>query len=209
MEIYAFANLLNKHYPKNGIRFQPDGVRVLVVEGQDIARGALPGSIPQRDYFYNLRFLDDFPQVTHWAFGDAWTQRVKIAPPRYRAHEWDGFMYFASEEDAGMYVVEQSFETPPAPYITLPMPDNFRVPINFGLKVTLARMLLAALDDDLPYDQWHIVTSLVERQDVPRVLAQDVRTTWGFIFRNTPTDLRQALCDWQGLRQPTPQGEKA
>ncbi len=200
MEIYAFANLLNEDYPKNGIRFRPDGGRDLVVEGRAVDQGMLPNAILPRAYFYHLRFLDDFPQVTHWAFGDAWTQRVKIAPPRHRSGVWDGLMYFASDEDAGAYVVERSYETPPAPYVTVPMPTHFRVPINFGLKVALARMLLAALDDDLPYDRWHTVTSLVRCADVPRVLAQDVRTAWGFRFKNTPTDLRRTLCEWQGLR---------
>ncbi|RME48501.1 MAG: hypothetical protein D6796_06180 [Caldilineae bacterium] len=204
MELIGFGNLKNEYYPRNGIAFAPDGGRQLFFEGQAVAQGVLPGTfrdkVQVRDYFYNLRFLEDFPQVTHWAFGDAWTQQVLIHRPKKDGDALWGMMHFASEEDTGQYVIERSFEMPPAPYITVPMPTNFSVPINFPLKLVLAQLLLQALDDNAAYDRWYFVTSLVERGDVPKVLPTDIRTAYGFRFKNTPTDLRAALCDWQGLR---------
>ena len=195
----GFGNL--KKQSSNGIEFGPDGERCLYSKEKLVARGVLDEVPPPRDYFYNLRFLDDFPQVTHWAFGDAWTQQVLIHKPKAQDSDtlW-GQIHFASEEDTGVYVIERSYETPPAPYITVPMPAQFDVSINFPLKLVLARLLLQALDDNAVYDRWYFVTSLVESKDVPTVLVKDVRTTYGFRFKNTPVDLRSALCDWQGLR---------
>ncbi len=201
MDIIGFGNLRNEHFPNNGIQFTPQGGRELYFEGRAVARGVLPGPFERRAYFYDLRFLDDFPQVTHWAFGDAWTQQVMLRRPKTQEGEaLYGLMHFASGEDTGQYVVERSYETPPAPCITVPMPSLFDVPINFPLKLALAQLILQALDDNAAYDRWYVVTSLVERADVPAVLPADIRTACGFRFKNTPTDLRAALCDWQGLR---------
>jgi hypothetical protein len=61
-------------------------------------------------------------------------------------------------------------------------------------------MAFAALDDDLPYDQWHFVTSLLQRDEVADVLATDMAACYGFRIKGVANDLRQALCDLQGIR---------
>lgn len=198
-ELIGFGNL--KKDTLNGIEFASDGTRRLYSKGRVIAQGVLTGTFPALDYFYELRFVDDFPLVTHWAFGDAWTQQIMLKEPKKDGDSLWGLICFASEDDTGIYVIERSFEMPPAPYITVPLPTNFNTPLNFPLKLVLAQLLLQALDDNAAYNRWYFVTSLVERQSVSKVFPTDIRTTYGFRFKNTPTDLRQALCEWQGLRK--------
>ena len=207
-ERFGFAQL---EKDGNGIAFQ-DGKRVLLLRGQVVAEGAWRESADPRDYFYHLRFLDDFPQITHWAFGDAWTGPIRIERPRRTdADTLEGLVYFGDEDDFGVYRIERAYDSPvravdvseqrlPPPWVTAPLPRLFDVPLNLPLRLIVARAVTAALDDNWPYGQWHTVSSAVEREHVPQVLTQDVGATYGFRLKGIPTDLREALCVLQGLR---------
>lgn len=195
----------------NGIAFQ-QGRRVLLLRGQSVAEGRLPRRIAPRDYFYHLRFLDDFPQVTHWAFGDVWTGPIRVERPRrVDADTLEGLVYFGDEDDFGVYRIERAYDPPvraldvgehrlPPPWVTTPLPRLFDVPLNLPLRLIVARAVTAALDDGWPYGQWQVVSSAVEREHVPQVLTQDVGAAYGFRLKGTPTDLREALCALQGIR---------
>ena len=209
--LIGFGNL-KKNSP-NGIEFR-DGKRTLYFQGQAVAHGQMAGEFAPRDYFYNLRFLDDFPAIPHWAFGDAWTQRLKIErPKRDNEDELSGWVYFGDEDSKAVYVITRAWDIYPVravepgepfsrpPWVQAPLPPLFNEPLNIPLRLIVARAVLAALDDNWPYDQWQLVTSLVEREHVPQVLASDVAITYGFRLRGVPMDLRQALCEFQGLRQ--------
>lgn len=199
-ERFAFATL--KRDTPNGIEFQ-DGKRMLYHQGQPIAEGRLSATLSPYDYYYNLRFVEDFPQITHWAFGDAWTQKVLIHKPNAFSGDLVGSIHFASEDDTGTYIIERNFGgvgMDTAPIVQPPMPSLFHIPLNLPLRIALAKMILWALDDDLPYDQWHFVSSLVPRDDVPQVFAPDIVAAHGFHLRAVPDDLRLALCQLQGIR---------
>lgn len=215
--LIGFGNLKKKFASgvefRNGIEFCEDGKRRLHFQEQVIAEGVLPGDFEPRDYFYNLRFLDDFPAIQHWAFGDAWTQRIKVLrPKRDSADTLTGFICFGDDDTLAPYVIERAYdwypmraypldETPPTPpWLQIPLPPLFDIAINLPLRLILARAVLAALDDNWPYDQWRFVTSIVEREHVPDVIVPDVAIAYGFRLRGIPLDLRQALCDFQGLR---------
>lgn len=209
METIGFGNLRKDNL--NGIEFQ-DGTRVLYFQGKVVARGALKDTLAPRDYFYHLRFLDDFPQVRLWAFGDAWTQRIKVEKPKRSGDELSGWVCFGSDDERGFYSIERAYDPYPPralapgeqwifpPWVNAPLPPRFDVPLNLPLQLIVARAVTAALDDNWPYDQWLTVTSTLERDQVPHVLAQDVALSYGFRLRGVPLDLRQALCDYQGLR---------
>jgi hypothetical protein len=210
METIGFGNL--KKTSPNGIEFQ-DGKRTLYFQGQAVAQGKLKGKFEPRNYFYNLRFLDDFPQIGLWAFGDAWTQRLKVGRPKMdNEDELSGVVYFGDEDSKAVYVISRAYDVYPVraidpgesfstpPWVQAPLPPLFDVGLNIPLRLIVARAVLSALDDNWPYDQWQVVTSVLERGQVPEVLASDVALTYGFRLRGVPMDLRQALCEFQGLR---------
>lgn len=209
METIGFGNL--KKDAPNGIEFQ-NGKRTLFFQGQTVAEGALAERFEPRGYFYHLRFLDDFPQVRLWAFGDAWTQRILVERPRRDGDELSGWVRFGSDDERGFYVIERAYDRyPPAalalneprifpPWVQAPLPPRFDIPANIPLRLIVARAVTAALDDNWPYDQWMNVTSVLEREQVPHVLTQDIALTFGFRLKGYAVDLRQALCEAQGLR---------
>ena len=127
--------------------------------------------------------MDDFPQVSHWAFGDAWTQRVLIRKPDNISGDLVGTICFASEDDTGAYIIERNYGSvgmDTAPIIQVPMPSLFRIPMNLPLRIILAKMIFWALDDDMPFNQWHFVTSLVSRDEVSSVFAPGIVAAHGF-----------------------------
>lgn len=199
---------LKKDTP-NGITFE-NGRRRLYLRDQVLAEGQLPGDFTPWDYFYNLRFLQDFPGITHWAFGDAWTQRLKITRPKRRGDQLEGWVFFGDEEQRGLYIIERAFDQYPLaqapdemrlppPWVTTPLPPLFDVPLNIPLRLIVAKAVTAALDDDWPYDQWELVTSALAPEEVPQVFVTDIGI-FGFRVRGLDTDLRRALCTLQGIR---------
>lgn len=197
-EKLGFAHL--KKDKTNGILFDEEQ-RTLWVKDELIATGVLPGKIDPYPYYYNLRFLDDFPEITDWAFGSAWTQQVMIKQPRASQGELVGKFYFASEDDLGIYIIEQGHDPMKkfTPVIQVPLPNLFNHPLNIPLRILIAQMLAAALDDDMPYDQWIPVTSLVRREDVSDLFVTDMVSAYGFQIKALGNDLRQALCDLQNI----------
>lgn len=205
----GFANL--KKNGHNGILF--DGsIRRMFVMGQEVARGILKEEVSPREYFYHLRFVEDFPEVTHWAFGDTWTQRVRLeAPFLVRQDEVIGKICFASEEDTGIYLIERGYELTrsrtdahswyPVPVVDVSLPRYNNNPLNLPLRLILAKAALDALDDAWPYGQWQFVSSLIEAQAVAKVIVEDLPGTYGFRLKGLDANLRAALCDMQGLRK--------
>jgi hypothetical protein len=209
MQTIGFGNLLQNN--QNGIEFR-DGKRLLYFQGRVVAEGALPEPLAPRDYFYHLRFLDDFPQVELWAFGDAWTQRIKIERPRQDGERLSGWVCFGNDDERGYYSIERAYDAYPPraldaldnwifpPWVTAPLPPRFDIPANLPLRLIVARAVTAALDDNWPYEQWLNVTSVLGRAQVPQVFVQDIATSYGFRLAGFSTDLRRALCEAQGLR---------
>ena len=199
-EKLGFAHLMKNR--KNGILFEKDQ-RTLWFKDQQIATGVLPGRINPYTYYYKLRFLDDFPEITEWAFGSAWTQQVMIGKPRSDQGELLGKFYFASEDDRGIYIIEPRHEPLKAfaPLVQTPLPGLFNHPLNIPLRIVIAQMLIAALDDEIPYDQWIPVTSLVRREDVANLFVTDMINAYGFQIKALDNNLRLALCDLQNIQE--------
>jgi len=210
METIGFGNL--KQDAPNGIAFR-GGQRALYFGGQVVGTGVLGGEFDPYDYFYHLRFLEDFPAVRWWAFGDAWTQRIMVKPSRGEGADiLTGLVHFGDEEDAGLYVIERAYDPYPPralapgeqwifpPWVQAPLPGSFDAALNLPLRLLVARAVTAALDDNWPYDQWMTVTSVLDRIQAPQVITADVGLAYGFRIKGLPTDLRQALCELQGLR---------
>jgi hypothetical protein len=201
-ECMGFAQIKKENKP-NGILFDPkDGRRTLWLNSKKIVQGILADELAPHDYYYNLRFLDDFPDITHWAFGSAWTQKIMLKEPRQIQTELVGTLFIGSEEDQGSYIIERSYDdaNKRAPLVQTPLPALFNSLLNLPLRIVIAKMILAALDDDLPYGQWHFVTSILPREEVEEVFTSDITGSYGFRIKGVANDLRQALCELQGIR---------
>jgi hypothetical protein len=186
----------------NGILFAEDGARTLWLKNEQIAQGVLKDEFTLRDYYYNLHFLNDFPEITHWAFGSAWTQQILFRQPRPMHTELVGQVLFGNEDDQGTYIIEQSYEDAlkRAPLVQTPLPTLFNTPLNLPLRIVIAKMALAALDDDLPYEQWHLATSLLPRAEVAGLFTENISGAFGFRIKGVANNLRQTLCELQGIR---------
>lgn len=198
----GFAQLKKNRKP-NGIAFDGDGSRTLWLADQQIAGGVLPDKFDLYSYFYELRFLEDFPEIEQWTFGAAWTQKVMIEEPKTRQGELIGNAYFASEDDLGIYIIEQGHDPLMkfAPVVQTPLPKLFNQPLNIPLRIVIAQMVTKALDDELSYGEWYPVTSLLPHDDVAAVLTTDMVSTYGFQIKALGNNLRQALCDLQSISQ--------
>ena len=63
-----------------GIQWQP-GIAKLW-EGGHVTVEASHQTVSSYDFWYNLAFADCFPEVTHWWFRSAWTQKVRLTLPQ-------------------------------------------------------------------------------------------------------------------------------
>mgnify|MGYP006309275745 CR=1 FL=1 len=152
-------------------------------------------------FWHELAFAESFPQVTHWWFHSAWTQRVRLtkaqgllehSPPTIY-----GYMQFIDEEQPGQLwtITERD-----VPVIDIPYPPNEVKPVNLPLRLALARLAAGTLTDEVLPDQWLGVTSLVRSKDLAQALPTRLDALpWR--LAGVETNLREAFCRLQGMRQ--------
>jgi hypothetical protein len=178
-----------------GIQWQP-GVVKLWENGQVTAEAAHTTASPY-EFWYGLAFAGCFPDVTHWWFRSAWTQRVRLT--RLQGELADGslwgLMQFIDEHTPGqMYTIS---DTEP-PVIAVPYPPNVVHSVNLPLRIALSHLVVGIITGEVNPDQWKIVTSLVKREELDAVFPiPQVALPWQ--LEGIEISLRQALCDLQGL----------
>lgn len=158
------------------------------------------------EVWYKLLFCELFPQVTHWWFGSAWTQRVRLSgiAGTLADDSVTGLMQFVSEEQSATpWTV-----TPGSPVrVYTPLPPFDIHPLNFPLRLRLAQLVLDLIGGEIAADKWLVVTSLV----TPPELAYYLPLTSGgkLAGENWQLDdprleagesLREIFCRLQGLR---------
>jgi hypothetical protein len=105
-------------------------------------------------------------------------------------------MQFMDEHTpAGVYTIT---ETEP-PVIAVPYPPNGVQPVNLPLRMALSRLVVGVITEDVITSQWHIVTSLV-RRDQLEIVFPATRHALPWEMDGIDTLLREALCWLQGLR---------
>src|SRR4030042_720582 len=72
-----------------GIQWQP-GLVKLWERGKVTAEASHTTQSPY-EFWYNLAFADCFPEVTHWWFRSAWTQKVRLT--RLHGQMADGVLW--------------------------------------------------------------------------------------------------------------------
>lgn len=179
-----------------GIQWQL-GVAKLWESGQVTAK-AFHNSVSPYEFWHSLAFADCFPQVTHWWFRSAWTQKVRLTSLQgllFDGAAW-GLMQFMDEQTpAGMYTIT---ETEP-PVIAVPYPPNEVQPVNLPLRLALSRLVGGVITGHVSPGQWMIVTSLVRRDELEAALPTTMDALpWQLEGVDTP--LRDALCWQQGVK---------
>lgn len=198
------------HLPQQGtgIAWTPEMVILHI-------RGEAPITAPHTtktpwDFWYNLAFLTAFPQVTHWWFRSIWTGRVRLTRPGtetlapgtvYGFVEWD-----VTESDRGMYTVTEGDPL----VIDVPYPPNETQPANLPLRVQLARLVVALLQDEAQPSNWYGVSSLIPASELAAALPITIQAerqlygNWRLAYGEgqTPFTLRETLCRVMGLEPP-------
>ena len=181
----------------SGIQWQPGVVR-LYQRGQVRFEAEHDTESPYQ-FWYQLVFADVFPQVTHWWFHSAWTQKVRLTraqgllekdPPTLY-----GYMQFIDDEQPSQLwtITERDM-----PVVETPYPPNEVKPVNLPLRLALARLAVATLTDDVIADRWVGITSLLEAEQISQALPKR-RDAMTYRLAGVETNLRTAFCRLQGL----------
>jgi len=180
-----------------GIQWQP-GIAKLW-EGGHVTVEASHQTVSSYDFWYNLAFADCFPEVTHWWFRSAWTQKVRLTLPQGQLADgafW-GLLQFIDEQNPGqMYTI---IDADP-PVIAVPYPPNEVQPVNLPLRLVLSRLVTGIVTGEVIPGQWNIVTSLV-RSDLLDNIFTTTQVAIPWLMEGIETSLCQALCRLQGLNE--------
>ncbi len=153
------------------------------------------------EFWHKLAFATCFPEISHWWFRSAWTQKVRLTRALGMADSetvWGYIQFIDPQQPAQIWTVTQGER----PTIETPYPPQENQPINLPLRLALARLVAAVLCDDIVPNQWVVVTSLVSQTELSETFQTDAL---GYAYRlpGIETDLRSALCRLQGLGRPS------
>ena len=178
-----------------GIQWQPGVMKLW--ERAIITTEASHTTQSPYEFWYNLAFADCFPDVTHWWFRSAWTQKVRLTSLQGLLSDgsaW-GLMQFVDEHTpAGMYTITDT-ETP---VIAVPYPHNEVQPVNLPLRLALSRLVAGVVTGEVIPGQWNFVTSLA-RSDLLEIIFPTTQEAVPWLMEGIETPLCQALCWLQGI----------
>lgn len=162
------------HVYHNGIRtgIQLTGNKALLWDGGRRVAEANWNGKPW-DFWYNLKFVELFPQVTHWWFQSAWTHQVRVSQPQGSDVQGIyGYIQFIDEESHGniWYYDDNTY--------SVPFPPFEAQPGNLPLQISLCRLVDAVRRGQLPANEWYTVTSLVGRDELEQVFPQEWSESW-------------------------------
>jgi hypothetical protein len=188
------------YHPKlqTGIEWRPKIVR-LWDRGEVILETAHK-TTSAHHFWYDLAFVECFPEIGHWWFRSAWTQRVRLtkAQGKLSADTVWGYMQFVDAQQPGqMWTVTEG----DIPIIDTPYPPHETQPVNLPLRLALANLVSGTLTDEVVPDRWMLITSLVERDQLDLTFPV-TRNGLPFRLQGVATSLREALCGLQGIQVP-------
>jgi hypothetical protein len=186
-----------QHPLGTGIQWQP-GVVKLWERGMVTTEAPHTTQSPY-EFWHSLAFADCFPEVTHWWFRSAWTQKVRLSCLQGKLADgalW-GLMQFIDEQTPGqMYTIADTYPL----LINVPYPPNEVQPVNLPLRLALSRLVTGIITGEVIPGQWNYITSLVGSDKLELVFTTTLHAiTWHIDGINTP--LREALCWLQGLKK--------
>jgi hypothetical protein len=172
---------------------------VYLWEGGKIVESSSHKTKAAYEYFYNLCFAENFPSVSHWWFRSAWTQKVRLSGVlglMDNETAW-GYMQFI-DDSAPAQVWTASLVDGETTEIFTPFPPNEVQPVNIPLRLALARLVAGVIADEVARDEWLVITSLVQRDDLEQVFPTAVNELrWR--LEGVHSFLRRELCRAQGI----------
>ncbi|MBN2044149.1 MAG: hypothetical protein JW757_03935 [Anaerolineales bacterium] len=180
-----------------GIQWQPGVVKLW--EGGQVTAKAPHSTQSPYEFWYNLAFKDSFPEVTHWWFRSAWTQKVRLTSLQGQLADgafW-GLMQFIDEQSpAQMYTITET----KLPIISVPYPPKEVQPINLPLRLALSCLIVGIAKEVFIPNQWYIITSLVHKCHLEKAFPtrQDAIPCH---IDGIGNPLRESLCRLQGIKQ--------
>lgn len=182
----------------SGIKWEPEVVQ-LMVQGE-VTFEAEHNTDSPYEFWHELAFVEAFPEVTHWWFYSAWTQRVRLTKAQGMYQQSPptvyGYMQFINEDQPSqIWTVTQR----DVPVIDTPYPPKETKPVNLPLRLALARLVTGTLTDDVVPDRWMAVTSLVKREQLAQAFPTRIDAL-NWRLAGIETNIRRAFCDLQGLR---------
>lgn len=149
---------------ESGIEWLSTGQVRLWYKGQVVLE-ATHSTATEWQFWYELAFLEAFPQVDYWWFGSFWTGKVKlfystevIAPNIIK-----GSIQFVDDEtEPGQWTLfsgDAKTLTPAQIFTDLPPFEDSLA--NFPLRLKLAELVVELMQGDIPANEWQLATSLV------------------------------------------------
>jgi hypothetical protein len=116
---------------------------------------------------------------------------------------WGWMQFIDDEEEPQPWSVTAGAPT----VVSTPYPPNEVQSGNFPLRIALARMVLAVVEDTMTPDTWNLVTSLVQRDQLEQTFPPTIEAfttsfgNWYLAHGEGPlqTPVREAWCRWMGL----------
>ncbi len=179
----------------SGIEWQPGQVN-LWENGVRVAQAAHQYSSAYQ-YFYHLAFAESFPDVTHWWFRSAWTQRVRLTTAQ-GAMEGEtvwGYMQFVDETVPARMWTATNTELP---IIEVPYPPNEVHPVNLPLRLALSWLVVGILTEEVQPNAWLLATSLIPAGELQTTIPVQ-QSELPFSLGGATESLRDTLCNLQGL----------
>lgn len=179
-----------------GIKLLPESGRVELYAKGELIKGVAWQGGTAWDFWYSLAFVELFPEVTHWWFGSAWTQRVRATrqigtdPNTGAAY---GYIQFIDGDVAGNYWYVGDAQ------VDAPMPPYEERRDNLPLHIALCRLVKGVHDGNLQENKWYTVTSLVPSEELTTVFPEQWLETW-YPSLVQSRNMRSAFCMALGLQ---------
>jgi len=151
----------------SGLEWEPGHVKLWI--GGEVVATASYATASAQQFFYNLAFVECFPEVAAWWMRSEWAGRVRVSAPFTSDGEGImGTMRFDSEDTPALpWMIDEG--TPVT--ISVPLPRGGHH-VNLFLKSRLALSLLDVFIGVTPVSAWKPITGLVHRDQLYALLTE-------------------------------------
>lgn len=134
-------------------------------------------TVSAHDCWASAQYVDAFPTITHWWFGSLWTQRVQVTAVKQQEDGSHRVWLQPVLVDA-----DELMWTVPVDGMPFgPLPDYAGGEANKPLFLRLGNLALLAVKQQVPLNEWVLLTSLVSNQELQALLAGGYMTVDEFL----------------------------
>lgn len=188
-----------KEKGNGGIEWLPTGQVRLWHKGEIVAN-ATHTTRSEWEFWYELAFLEAFPEVDYWWFGSFWTGKVKL----FYADELlvdtnlikGAIQYVDDETEPGQWTLfsgDAKTLTPAQIFTDLPPFENALA--NLPLRLRLAELVIELIQGDIAANEWQLVTSLVTPDELVNELLPSPDYNTLPAWQLTPAELKDSITE--------------